>query len=147
MGTITYANWSQQCPEKECTNSQMNQVFDFKLKSCVMGSGSSQCSPKAINKPSKSSLVKEDLGICFILKMIYCMNCPIFIFMGPFSLPCCYFSPVSTPITYTCFINHCQAINSLSILWSLVGRIQWKISPSTVMGSGRKQWWSTDGSS
>ena len=94
----------------------MNQVFDFRLKSCVMGSGFGQSSQKAINKPSKSILVKEDLGIYFILKMIYCMNRPTFILMGPFSLHCCYFSPIATPITYTCFINHCQAINLLSIL-------------------------------
>ena len=123
VGAGTYANWSQQCLEKEGTNSQMNLVFDFRLKSCVIGSGSGQSSPKAINRPSKSSLVKGDLGICFILKMIYCMNYPTFILMGPFGLPCCYFSPVSTLITYICFINHRQVINSLSILWSLAGKI------------------------
>ena len=73
VGAGTYANWSQQCLEKEGTNSQMNLVFDFRLKSCVIGSGSGQSSPKAINRPTKSSLVKGDLGIMsyFIFLLFY----------------------------------------------------------------------------
>ena len=67
MDAGTYANWSQQCIEKEGTNSQMNLVFYFRLTSCVIGSGSGQPSPKAINRPSKSSLVKGDLGIWVVL--------------------------------------------------------------------------------
>ena len=51
----------------------MNLVFYFRLTPCVIGNGSGQPSPKAINKSSKSSLVKGDLGILsyFIFLIFY----------------------------------------------------------------------------